>query len=54
MIEVAKDPTFWQYKALYYFLKIPKSVLKVAEGGVEIPRSKNVGSMAWHFVGKSL
>ena len=49
MIEVAKRSTFWQYKALLLF-ENPEDVLKVVEGGVEIPEV-NVGSMA-HSVGK--
>ena len=43
MIEVAKDPRFGT-KALLLF-ENPEDVLKVVEGGVEIPEV-NVGSMA--------
>ena len=49
MIEVAKDPRFGNTKALLLF-ENPEDVLKVVEGGVEIPEV-NVGSMA-HSVGK--
>lgn len=47
MIEVAKDPRFGNTKALLLF-ENPEDVLKVVEGGVEIPSKRWFnGSLCW-------